>query len=164
MSCPATMIKVASTPASCKALCSNSLWLGGTISSWSLCTMRKGGSSGVMYVIDKLPFDVPGDPPADVSLHLMAADATPTAAVAGIDWATGRLSVIERRPGDGLVLRSSTLLDERVGAAWSESLLSPIDWSSVMFFHTDGAALGRDPAFIDNLLFLLLEQPRRSAG
>jgi len=107
--------------------------------------------------------DVPGHPPAGLSLHLMAADAVPTDAVAGIDWATGRVSVIEQRPGDGRVLRSSALLDERVGARWSPSLLSPIDWSTVMFFHADRADLGRDSAFIDNLLFLLLEQPRRPA-
>jgi hypothetical protein len=107
--------------------------------------------------------DVPGHPQAGLSLHLMAADTTPTDAVGGIDWVTGRVSAIEQRPGDGVVLRSSALLDERVGAMWSPSLLSPIDWSSVIFFHADGAALARDPAFIDNLLFLLLEQPRRSA-
>lgn len=105
--------------------------------------------------------DVPGHPPAGLSLHLMATDTSATDAVAGIDWATGRVRVIEQRPGDGLVLRSSALLDERVGGRWSPSLLSPIDWSSVTFFHTDGADLGADPAFIDNLLFLLLEQPRR---
>ena len=94
----------------------------------------------------------------------MAADTIATDAVAGIDWATGRVRVIEQRPGDGLVLRSSALLDERVGGRWSPSLLSPIGWSSVTFFHADGAVLGGDPAFIDNLLFLLLEQPRRAAG
>lgn len=106
--------------------------------------------------------DVPGHPPPGLSLHLMAADNSPTDAVAGVDWATGGVSVIEQRPGDGAVVRSSALLDERVGAAWSPSLLSPIDWTTVMFFHADGAGLGRDPAFIDNLLFLLLERPRRS--
>lgn len=107
--------------------------------------------------------DVPGHPPAGLSLHLLAGDATPTDAVAGIDWATGSVNVIEQRAGDGVVLRSSALLDERVGGPWSPSLLSPVDWSTVMFFHVDGAELGRDAAFIDNLLYLLLEQPRRPA-
>ena len=106
--------------------------------------------------------DVPAHPPPGLSLHLMAADSSPTDAVAGIDWATGRVSVIEQRPGDGAVLRSSALHDERVGAEWSPVLLSPIDWTTVMFFHADGAGLARDPAFIDNLLFLLLERPRRA--
>jgi hypothetical protein len=104
--------------------------------------------------------DIPARPPAGLSLHLVASDGTPTGAVAGIDWATGRARVIEWEAGDGVVPRTSALLDERVGGRWSAPLLSPIDWRSVTFHRAAGESLWGDPAFIDNLLFLLLEQPR----
>jgi hypothetical protein len=62
------------------------------------------------------------------------------------------------------VLCSSALLDERAGGSWSPGLVSPIDRTRVNFLFTDHLGLTRDPGFTDNLLFLLLEAPRRHAG
>jgi hypothetical protein len=61
------------------------------------------------------------------------------------------------------VLRSSALLDERVGQPWEPRLRSPIPWTQVHFLFTDHLGLTRDPAFTDNVLFLLLEDARRRA-
>ena len=61
------------------------------------------------------------------------------------------------------MLRSSALLDERVGQPWEPRLRSPIPWTQVYFLFTDHLGLTRDPAFTDNVLFLLLEDARRRA-
>jgi hypothetical protein len=102
--------------------------------------------------------------PPGLSLELIAGDAEPTDAVVAADASTGALKVVARAPGDGTVLRSSALLDERAGGSWSPGLVSPIDWTRVNFLFTDHLGLTRDPGFTDNLLFLLLEAPRRHAG
>ena len=101
--------------------------------------------------------DVPATLPEGFRLQLIAGDAVPTAAVATVDPNTGELDVIERQPGDGSVLRSSALMDERVGGEWSATLVTPIDWSYVTFLFTDHLGLTKDPAFTDNVLFILLE-------
>ena len=72
----------------------------------------------------------------------------------------GGLEVVAYGPGDGSVLRSSALLDERVGSAdWTPRLRSPIAWTSVSFLFSDHLGMTRDPIFTDNLLFWLLERP-----
>ncbi len=104
--------------------------------------------------------DVPAGPPDGLSLYLVAGDAIATDAVVAVDDSGGGVSVVERRPGDGTVLRSSALMDERVGRTWSPLLVSPIDWRGVFFVFADHLGMTRDPAFSDNVLYLLLEDPR----
>ncbi len=105
--------------------------------------------------------DRPASPPQGLTLHLIAGDAVQTTDVIAADSATGKIEVIERGPGDGTVLRTSALMDERAGGSWQPVLHSPIDWRSTLFLFTDHLALTRDPAFTDNILYLLLEEPRR---
>jgi len=107
--------------------------------------------------------DEPASPPPGLELHLYAGDSVDTPAVlaAGAD---GRLRITEQSPGDGTVTRDSALMDERVGAAWAAGLRSPIDWTRVQFIAADHIGLTNAPAFSDNVLFLLLEQPRYDAG
>jgi hypothetical protein len=78
-----------------------------------------------------------------------------------VDPASGKLRVLEQGPGDGTVLRTSAVLDERVGRSWTPGLDSPIAWSSVTFLFSDHLALTQDLGFTDNLLFRLLDSPRR---
>jgi hypothetical protein len=104
--------------------------------------------------------DRPATPPAGLDIHLFAGDAKPTLARLAVDPASGKLSVREQGPGDGTVLRSSAVLDERVGRAWTPGLVSPIAWSSVTFLFSDHLALTQDLGFTDNLLFRLLDSPR----
>jgi pimeloyl-ACP methyl ester carboxylesterase len=105
--------------------------------------------------------DVRARPPAGTSIHLIAGDAHLTSAQL---WAhaDGHLSIASKWPGDGKVTRASALMDERnsEGMKWTPRLVTPISWSSVNFLFTDHLGLTRDPAFTDNVLYLLLEAPR----
>jgi pimeloyl-ACP methyl ester carboxylesterase len=103
--------------------------------------------------------DVPATPPAGTDIYLMTGDAEPTAAVVQVD-AAGGVTFIEAGPGDGTVLRSSALMDERVGGTWTPTLQTPIAWRGVTFSFADHLGLTMDPMFTDNVLYLLLEAPR----
>jgi pimeloyl-ACP methyl ester carboxylesterase len=102
--------------------------------------------------------DAPAAPPDGTTIHLFAGDAEQTLAVLQVK-PDGTVSPQEHRPGDGTVLRSSALMDERVDSEWSPKLVSPITWSSVQLIFTDHLGMTKDPAFSDNVLYLLLEAP-----
>jgi pimeloyl-ACP methyl ester carboxylesterase len=106
--------------------------------------------------------DLPAIPPPNLSLHLIAADSQPTSAVLEVNPTDGNLKVRSLGPGDGTVLRDSAIFDERVGGPWSSQLVSPIRWDRVNFVFADHLGMTRDPVFMDNLLFQLLEAPRQN--
>lgn len=108
-----------------------------------------------------LALDRPADRPDGLELHLIAGDAIDTPSIIRVER-DGRLRYIVDEPGDQTVTRASALMDERVGDVHHPYLRSPIDWTSVLFLHADHLGLTRDPAFIDNLLYKLLEEPRGS--
>ena len=100
--------------------------------------------------------DFPSRKPSGLQLKLVAGDAKATPAVVAVG--SGRDYVFSQwGPGDGTVLRTSALMDERVGGAWRPYLDTPIDWSEVTFLFADHLGLTKDPIFVDNLLFYLLE-------
>lgn len=103
--------------------------------------------------------DVKASPPAGTRISLFAADSRSTPAVIAVDE-RNRLRIIEETPGDGTVTRDSAVMDERIGGEWSAGLDSPVAWSRVQFLFTDHIGLTRDPGFADNVLFMLLEDPR----
>ena len=103
--------------------------------------------------------DQKATPPAGLSMYLFAGDAVPTDCVAAIDRAH-RVRVIRQSPGDGTVVRSSALLDERVGQTWQPRMISPISWQQVFFLFSDHLGLTRDAGFSDNVLYVLLEGAR----
>lgn len=107
--------------------------------------------------------DQPATPPVGLSLHLVAGDSVPTQAIITLDEKTGKFELFEEGPGDGTVLRRNALLDERTETNWTPTIQSPIPWQRVTFVFTDHLGLTRDPNFIDNLLFELLESPFLSA-
>lgn len=98
-------------------------------------------------------------PPPWLRLHLFAGDATDTPAVLRVDD-RGRLSVAESLPGDGTVTRVAALMDERIAGAWTPGVRSPILWHRVQFIPAEHLAMTRHPSFSNNLLYLLLEEPR----
>ena len=104
--------------------------------------------------------DTPGALPPGLELFLIAGDSTPTNAEAAVDARSGALRVARTAAGDGTVLRSSALLDERVGRSLNTRVASPIPWTQTFFLFSDHLGLTRDPTFIDNVLYLLLEDPR----
>ena len=100
--------------------------------------------------------DMPAAPPSGTELILVAGDAVDTPAIISAEHATTWQSAM----GDGTVLRSSALLDERIGGKWMPWLQSPIAWKQVMFLFKDHLGITKDPHFADNVLYLLLEAPR----
>lgn len=105
--------------------------------------------------------DVKTRPPEGTSIHLIASDAHPTIFQYAVD-SRGILTPTARVAGDGLVTRHSALMDERLSdrSNWAPRLQTPIKWDSVTFLFTDHLGLTKDPAFTDNVLYLLLESPR----
>ena len=105
--------------------------------------------------------DRPASPPAGTELFLVTGDSVPTARRAQVDRDTGRLQIVRHAPGDGRVLRTSALLDERERRdAWSPRLDSPIDWKYALFLHDNHLGVTSNPVFSDNVLYWLLEEPR----
>ncbi|MFB6249982.1 MAG: esterase/lipase family protein [Salinibacter sp.] len=103
--------------------------------------------------------DVPASPPEGLDLLLMAGDAKPTLARMAVNRSTGTLTELGKAPGDGTVLRSSAIMDERVGGPWAPTLQSPIEWSQVTFLFESHVEMTADPMFTDNLLYHLLVEP-----
>jgi pimeloyl-ACP methyl ester carboxylesterase len=100
-------------------------------------------------------------PPAGLELLLVAGDAAQTPAQLRVERGTGRVSVLRSAPGDATVLRTSALLDERAGGAFRPGLDSPLSFRQVLFLPETHLGLPRSPVFRDNVLWWLLEQPRR---
>lgn len=103
--------------------------------------------------------DRPASPPIGTQIFLFAGDSKETTGVLAVS-SEGKVSVIEKHFGDGTVTRASALMDERVGSEWTPGLESPIAWERVQFIDADHLGLTRDPSFVDNLLYQMLESPR----
>jgi pimeloyl-ACP methyl ester carboxylesterase len=106
--------------------------------------------------------DRPAQAPPGLDLILVAGDAVDTPGVISVDRESGRLKIVDKGPGDGTVLRSSALMDERVGTVWQPTLQTPIGWTDTLMLFTNHLGLTRDPIFVDNVLYWLLEDPRNS--
>ena len=94
---------------------------------------------------------------------LVAGDSEKTNKTVQFD-SNGRLTVIETGPGDDTVLRSSALGDERLGGNSYSRLISPIQWSQVLFLFSNHLDITKNPAFTDNLLYFLLESQIQSGN
>jgi len=103
--------------------------------------------------------DRPAKLPPHLRLYLVAGDSEPTLEQVSVGSEDGRIAASNTAPGDGTVLRSSVLLDERVGNPWSPRLVSPLDFHSLLLLPNDHLGLTRDEVFRDNVLFWLLEEP-----
>jgi len=103
--------------------------------------------------------DRPAYLPPGLEMVMVAGDATPTKKFVSIDSQTGELTILEQGIGDGTVLRTSVLLDEREGGEWHPKVQSPIDYTSAMFLPDDHLGLTRSNTFRDNVLYWLLEAP-----
>jgi pimeloyl-ACP methyl ester carboxylesterase len=103
--------------------------------------------------------DRPAKPPHSLRMLLVAGDSERTNKTVQFK-SNGELTVIETGPGDGTVLRSSALGDERLMDSQSSRLISPIQWSHVLFLFSNHLELTKHPAFTDNLLYFLLESQK----
>ena len=103
--------------------------------------------------------DVPAAPPAGLVINLVAGDSVDTDAVVAVDRKARTTSIIAHHPGDGSVLRTSVLMDERLGATWQPKLISPIKFENLLLLSADHLGMTKDPTFTNNVLFYLLEAP-----
>jgi len=108
----------------------------------------------------QLALDKRSKPPFGLDLYLVVGDATETPSVMTVNRKTGEVDVLETGVGDKTVLRSSALLDERIGGNWKPTVQSPIVWTSVLFVPAEHRKITSDPVFEDNVLYWLLEDPR----
>ena len=101
--------------------------------------------------------------PAGTELMIVAGDAMPTPMRMAADPATGRIEPLQRAAGDGLVLRDSALLDFRQGQEpRGPVVITPMDIQRTLFLPREHLEITRDPTFRNNILFWLLDEPRRS--
>ncbi|MHC4261278.1 MAG: lipase family alpha/beta hydrolase [Planctomycetota bacterium] len=107
--------------------------------------------------------DAPASPPENTEIYLFAGDGVPTASVLSVSD-DGKVRIAEYAPGDDTVTRDSALMDERVGRAWTPGLDTPVAWDRIQFINASHIGLTQSTAFADNLLFMLLEQPRITAN
>ena len=108
----------------------------------------------------QLALDKPATPPDGLELFLVVGDATDTPEVISVDSQTGRSKVFKTGIGDKTVLRTSAIMDERIGGEWKPAVQSPIEWTSVLFVPSEQRKITSDPVFEDNVLYWLLEDPR----
>lgn len=99
-----------------------------------------------------------GKPPAGVEIHCFAGDAISTGSRVQVN-AHGEPVIIDWIPGDGSVTRKSVLMDRRLPTQAGQRLNSPIRWTDSHFVFSNHIEMTSDPAFVDNVLHLLLERP-----
>lgn len=98
-------------------------------------------------------------PPKDVKLYLVLGNAVDTHRRASVNSETGEFEVIVTAPGDGKVTESSAQFDERAGEEWTPFFRSPIAWKTIIQLRAAHMGITTDPAFKDNVLFLLNAMP-----
>ena len=107
--------------------------------------------------------DLPRQAPDSIVQHLFAGDGVMTPARCAIK-PSGTVVPIQYDYGDGTVLRSSALMDERGWRREQPRVLTPIDWDNITFVPADHMMLTRHPTFVNNALYTLLEKPRPDCG
>jgi len=98
--------------------------------------------------------------PKDLTVYLVVGGSHKTPAEITVDRKSGAVEISAHEEGDGLVLRVSSLLDERQGNPGKLTLATPLAYSSVLFLPEEHTDLTRSPVFGDNLLFWLLQSTR----
>ena len=94
--------------------------------------------------------------PEDLKLYLVCGNGIKTTHRAKVDQRTGAVEISDYAPGDGKVLSTSAIWDERAGAKSEEHFMnSPIDWTSLLFLRAAHMGITKAHSFEDNLLFLL---------
>lgn len=97
-------------------------------------------------------------PPSGLKISIIAGDSEPTKERFQMDLNDGSYIATKYGQGDGVVLRTSALADERAGGEYQPQLGTPISFDQVMFLFNDHLNMTKDPIFSDNVLFKLLEE------
>ena len=99
---------------------------------------------------------LPAQAPEDISMNVVCGTGIKTTRRVEVNPKTGEVAIIEYGSGDGKVLTTSALWDERaLKKQDSHFMTSPINWSNIMLLRTAHMGITKAPGFEDNLLFLL---------
>jgi len=98
---------------------------------------------------------IKASPPDDVQLFLVFGNGFKTSRRISANRKTGEIENMEYSSGDGIVLTSSALWDQRVDGKWSFLLRSPIDWDYLLSIRASHMGILDASAFEDNILLLL---------
>ncbi|QIE56400.1 alpha/beta fold hydrolase [Pikeienuella piscinae] len=104
--------------------------------------------------------DRPVDVPEWLDLYLVVGGGFETPAAVEFDPENGHVDIVKLEEGDGVVLRASSLLDERQDGDYALGLRSPVQYRSVLLLPEEHVDITKSAVFGDNLLFWLLEAPR----
>lgn len=125
-------------------------------------TRAKGHLTKILARADQFQraIDRPVDVPEDLDLYLVVGGGFETPAIVEYDPETRRVEIVKLEEGDGVVLRASSLFDERQDGNYDLGLRSPVEYQSVLLLPEEHVDITKSPVFGDNLLFWLLEAPR----
>lgn len=104
--------------------------------------------------------DRPVTVPPELETFLVVGGGFNTPSNLEFDPETGRVEISAFEEGDGVVLRASSLLDERQDGDYSIGLRSPLNFKSVLLLPEEHVDITKSAVFGDNLLFWLLEGRR----
>ncbi|MCP4176470.1 MAG: hypothetical protein GY756_01780 [bacterium] len=99
--------------------------------------------------------EIKAAPPEDVKLYLVLGYGVKTTRRAFINRKTGKVDKITYGSGDGKVLALSALWDKKLIKRDLHFMTSPIAWSGVFILRSAHMGITKDPAFEDNILFML---------
>lgn len=104
--------------------------------------------------------DRPTALPDDLEAYLVVGGGYETPAAGEFQSETGRLEISKLEEGDGVVLRASSLLDERQDGEYTLRLRTPVRFKRVLLLPEEHVDITKSPVFGDNLLYWLLEGQR----
>ncbi len=99
---------------------------------------------------------VKASPPDGIELKLIFGYGINTSRRAYVDKKTGKIDLVEYALGDGKVLASSAVWDERTGGKWSVFVRTPISWTDSTLIRAAHMGILEAQVFKDNLLFHLI--------
>jgi len=104
--------------------------------------------------------DRPTSLPDDIEAYLVVGGGYETPAAGEFIAETGRLEISKLEEGDGVVLRASSLLDERQDGNYTLRLRAPVRFRRVLLLPEEHVDITKSAVFGDNLLYWLLEGQR----
>lgn len=96
--------------------------------------------------------------PKHVKMSLIAGDSIQTKERTKIFLTDGSTEENHYAAGDGLVLRTSVLGDQRAGAKYSPGLITPVSYDQIIFLPYNHLNLTKSNTFSDHVLHRLLEE------
>jgi len=96
--------------------------------------------------------------PKHLKISLIAGDAIQTKERIKVHLSDGSIEDNNYTAGDGVVLRTSVLADQRAGGKYTPGLRTPIDYDQIIFLPYNHLNLTKSTLFSDQVLHRLLEE------